>query len=167
MIVSIITIALTVLLIPVFIYFMALDKKKFDTEIENYIVKSLSKMFLIVLCIWLVPTLLLILLNAFSYVHWAWNVLMGVLYIYFSFTLITYRERIEVFGDKFIYIPILGKKRVYDFKDVTKVIKNETKYGLISYKIFVGEKQIFTIENTLENGTKFMDKLSRFLDFEK
>ena len=149
----------SVILIGLFVYYFILDRKKLDKEIENYIVQTPPKLFLVLVIFWAIPALLLIFLNLFTAVAIWVNIFLSVFFAYLSSTLITYRERIEVLGEKIIYTPpFFGKPKIYDFNQITKIIKEENRFGMCSCKIYVGKKMIFSIENTLKNGIKFLNK---------
>ena len=157
-IISIVVGAIALGLLGLFAYFLVLDRKKLDNDIENYIVQTSPKMFLVIFVMWLIPTLLLVFLNIFVVVALWVNIFLGALFLYLSFTLVTYRERVEVLGEKIIYTPPFGKKKTYDFDQITKIIKEDSNYGICSCKIYIGDKMAFSIENTLKNGIKFLNK---------
>ncbi len=147
------------ILLAIFVYYFILDRKKLDKEIENYIVQTPPKMFLGLVIVWLISVLLLVFLNLFTIVSPWVNIPLCVLFAYLSSTLISYRERVEVLGEKIIYTPpFVGKPRIYDFNQITKIVKVESGFGMCSCKIYIGNKMVFSIENTLQNGIKFLNK---------
>ena len=156
---SIVIGSISMLLLGLFGYYMHLDRKKLDSELENYIVQTLPKIFLFIFVMWLIPTLLIVLLNIFIVVGLWVNIFLCILYAYLSGVLISYRERVEVLGEKIIYTPpFFGKSKIYDFNQITKIIKQEDKLGMCSCKIYIEDKMVFSIENTLKNGIRFLNK---------
>jgi len=102
----------SVILLGLFVYYFILDRKKLDKEIENYIVQTPPKLFLVLVVFWAIPALLLIFLNLFTTVALWVNIFLSVFFAYLSSTLISYRERVEVLGEKIIYTPpFFGKPK--------------------------------------------------------
>lgn len=80
-----------------------------------------------------------------------------------GFILLSYiviRKEIIVNRDHLILIPIFGKKRRIDFKDITKIEQvHYTSYGHDWYYVYKKDKYSFRIESDLRGADLFVSKM--------
>ena len=72
------------------------------------------------------------------------NVILGVLVLAFGFGILqNLRERVVVLEDKFTVIPMIGKKREYEFSKIEKIESKKT-----GHYVFVNGKKVLTLDPT-------------------
>ena len=90
----------------------------------------------------------------------AWNVIFMVCTLGFCFlTYVAIRKEIIVNKDHLILIPIFGKKRRINFKDITKIEDVHYTHGHSWYYVYEKDKYSFRIESDLRGANLFVSKM--------
>ena len=130
-------------------------RKESKMNSDDYIISSSMVFCSISVFTELIFAAILITLNIDESMDVLQNAISIPFLLFFAFgCYVLIREKIVVKKNKIEHTPFFGKKRIYSFNDIKKVIEIITSRGLIIYQIY-SDKKMFIISN-MNIGTKFL-----------
>lgn len=96
------------------------------------------------------------------------NILLIIANLIFILIIIACRFKIVVSENEILYTPCFGKTKIYNLNDITLIKTTLLNYGIINYKVYIGNTKIFSLSNMLKNVEEFIS-MARFnnINFEK
>ncbi len=143
-------------LIP-FIFGMLKKDIKLTNEFKTHFVIDVKWLMKLSLVFMIITFTLTILLNICVELPIFANIILIVCNLSYIILIVACRFKIVVNDNEILYTPSFAKRKKYAFSDISVIRIKELNNGIVNYKLYIGDKKIFSLSNMLKNVQEFIN----------
>lgn len=135
-------------------------KKESKLDINDFVVYLPLTWIWLFLIVSAITAVILLLLNIFDGSNLAANILIPIVILFFmAGAFVGIKKKLHIVGDDITVTPVLGRKKHYNFSDITKAKYSAGNY-IFGIKIYNDKKKIFSIDKYAIGYNLFIQRLS-------